>query len=132
MAIVMTVIGGTGFAGAHIVEAAAVAGLAVRSVSRRESAMQIAGVDYEIGSITDPAARARALNGADVVIVAVSPRGEMAGQVRPAIAALAAEAAAAGVRLGVIGGAGSLRVAEDGPLLIDSGSRRRSSPRPPR
>lgn len=121
MAIAMTVIGGTGFAGRHIVEAAAVAGLNVRSISRREAAMQIANVDYETGSITDPAARARALDGSDVVIVAISPRGDMAGQVRPAIAALAAEAAEAGVRLGVIGGAGSLYVAEGGPLVIDAG-----------
>lgn len=121
MATQVAVIGGTGFAGAHIVEAAAVAGLDVTSFSRGESAMQIANVAYETGSIADPVTRARALDGADVVIVAISPRGDMAGQVRPVIAAMAADAEAAGVRLGVIGGAGSLHVSEGGPLLVDSG-----------
>ncbi|GAC56638.1 hypothetical protein GOHSU_12_00280 [Gordonia hirsuta DSM 44140 = NBRC 16056] len=119
MATEVTVIGGTGFAGAHIVEAAAVAGLDVRSFSRHEAPMQIANVDYRRGSVLEADTRARALDGADVVIVAISPRGDMAGRVRPAIAALAAEAAHAGVRLGVIGGAGSLHVSEGGPLLID-------------
>ncbi|PRI11981.1 NAD(P)-dependent oxidoreductase [Leucobacter massiliensis] len=116
----VTVIGGSGYAGSHIVEAAAVRGLPVTSVSRGEAAQQIAGVRYVRGSITEAADRAAALQGADVVVVAVSPRGEMAGEVRPAIAALAREAEAAGVRLGVIGGAGSLLVADGGPKVMDT------------
>lgn len=115
----VTVIGGSGYAGAHIVEAAAVRGLAVRSMSRGETAEQISGVDYLRGSITEAADRARALEGADVVVVAVSPRGDMAGRVRPAIAELAAEAASAGVRLGVVGGAGSLLQREGGDLVMN-------------
>lgn len=115
----VTVIGGSGYAGSHIVEAAAVRGLEVTSVTRTESAEQIAGVTYALGSILDAEARARALADADVVVVAVSPRGSMVGEVRPAIAALAAEARDAGVRLGVIGGAGSLQSVEGGPLLSD-------------
>lgn len=115
----LTVIGGSGYAGSHIVEAAAVRGLEVTSFSRGEVAEQVAGVDYRRGSLTDAADRARALDGAEVVIVAASPRGDMAGRLRPAIAELAKEAAAAGVRLGVIGGAGSLQQSEGGPLVID-------------
>ncbi|MBN9613843.1 MAG: NAD(P)H-binding protein [Actinobacteria bacterium] len=116
----VTVIGGSGYAGSHIVEAAAVRGLEVTSMSRGEAAEQVAGVSYVTGSILDAADRAKALDGADVVVVAVSPRGVMAGQVRPAVAALAAQAADAGVRLGVIGGAGSLQAVEDGPRLADT------------
>lgn len=116
---VLTVIGGSGYAGSHIAEAAAVRGLAVRSVSRSETAEQIAGVGYETGSILESADRARALDGSDVVIVAVSPRGNMAGKVRGAVAELAADAAAKGVRLGVIGGAGSLLASEGGERLAD-------------
>lgn len=115
----VTVIGGSGYAGSHIVEAAAVRGLEVTSVSRGEVAEQVAGVNYAQGSITEAADRAAALDGADVVIVAVSPRADMAGRTRPAIAELAAEAAEAGVRLGVIGGAGSLLQSEGGPLVVD-------------
>lgn len=115
----VTVIGGSGYAGSHIVEAAAVRGLEVTSMSRGEVAEQIGGVRYVKGSITEAADRARALDGADVVVVAVSPRGDMPGRVRPAIAELAAEAAEAGVRLGVIGGAGSLLQSEGGDLVMD-------------
>ncbi|WP_449283313.1 NAD(P)-dependent oxidoreductase [Leucobacter sp.] len=115
----VTVIGGSGYAGSHIVEAAAVRGLEVTSMSRGEVPEQIAGVRYVKGSITEPADRAAALEGADVVIVAVSPRGDMAGRTRPAIADLAAEAAQAGVRLGVIGGAGSLLQSEGGARVMD-------------
>lgn len=116
----VTVIGGSGYAGSHIVEAASVRGLDVTCVTRSEAAEQFAQVTYHLGSVLDADDRARALDGADAVIVAVSPRGDMAGQVRPAIAALAADAAAAGVRLGVIGGAGSLESEPNGPLLVDS------------
>lgn len=116
----VTVFGGSGFAGSHIVESAAVRGLEVTSFTRSEVAEQIAGVTYQRGSLTDAGDRARALAGAETVIVAASPRGEMAGKLRPAIAELAKEAAAAGVRLGVVGGAGSLQQYEGGPLVIDS------------
>lgn len=115
----VVVFGGSGYAGGHIVEAAAVRGLDVQSVTRKESAAQIAGAKYVLGSLLDAADRARALEGAEVVIVAVSPRGDMAGKVREGVAALAAEAGAAGVRLGVIGGAGSLHTTEGGPRRME-------------
>jgi putative NADH-flavin reductase len=44
----------------------------------------------------------------------------MAGSVRDGIAALGADAEQAGVRVGVIGGAGSLHVADGGPRLLDT------------
>lgn len=116
----VAVFGGSGFAGKHIVEAAAVRGLEVTSLTRGEVAEQIAGVTYLRGSLTDAASRAQALADADVVVVAVSPRGDMAGNTRAAITALAADAEAAGVRLGVVGGAGSLLVSEGGPRLVDT------------
>lgn len=115
----VTIIGGSGYAGAHIAEAAAVRDLHVTSVSRGEAAQQIAGVTYTRGSLLDPADRARLLANADVVVVAASPRGDMAGALRPAIAQLAAEADAAGVRLGVIGGAGSLLQSPGGDFVMN-------------
>lgn len=116
----VSVIGGSGYAGSHIVAAAAKQGLDIRSFSRGEVAEPLAGVRYETGSIAESADRARMLEGADVVVVAVAPRGNMQGRVRPLIAELAAEAAAAGVRLGVIGGAGSLLNVEGGIPLVDT------------
>lgn len=117
----VTVIGAGGYAGSHIAEAAVQRGFEVRGVNRSEVAMQIAGVSYEQGSILSQADREKAVNGSDVVVVAVSPRGNMLGQARPAIKELATLAGKAGVRLGVIGGAGSLHVSEGGPLVVESG-----------
>lgn len=117
----VVIVGVSGYAGAHIAEAAAQRGLDVVGFSRSEVAMQLAGVRYEQGSLRSAADRTRMLDGSDVVVVAVSPRGDMGGQTRAAIAELAREADARGVRLGVIGGAGSLHVSEGGPLVIDSG-----------
>ncbi|WP_402463566.1 NAD(P)-dependent oxidoreductase [Isoptericola aurantiacus] len=116
----ITVIGGTGYAGGHIVREAARRGHDVTSVSRSLPAEQAEGVRYTTGSVLDDATRASALQDADVVVATVSPRGDMAGQVRPAYAELAAEAHERDVRLAVVGGAGSLRVVPDGPLLVDT------------
>lgn len=117
----ISVFGASGYAGSHIIEAAAVRGLAVRAFSRGEVAEQVNDVAYVRGDLLSQPDRANAMTGVDTVIVAVSPRGDMLGQVRAAVAALAREADAAGVRLGVIGGAGSLHVAENGPLVVDEG-----------
>lgn len=118
----VTIVGGSGYAGAHIAEAAAVRGFAVTSVTRGEVAQQLAGVTYTRGSILDPADRARWIAGSDVIVVAISPRGDMSGETRRAIAELATEVAdapAPGVRLGVVGGAGSLLQSPGGPRVMD-------------
>jgi putative NADH-flavin reductase len=116
----ISVFGGTGYAGGHVVAEAARRGHAVTSVSRHVPQQRIDGVDYVEGSLLDADTRARALAAADVVVVTVAPRGDMAGSVHPGIAALAADAERAGVRIGVIGGAGSLQVTEGGPRLFDT------------
>lgn len=116
----IVIIGGTGYSGSHILRAAVERGHEVVSLSRALPQEPVDGASYEIGSIADAADRARALRDADAVVVAISPRGDMMGRVRPAIAALAADAAEAGVRIGVIGGAGSALVAEGGPQLKDT------------
>jgi putative NADH-flavin reductase len=116
----ISVFGGTGYTGGNIVAEAVKRGHTVTSVSRSLPEQRVDGVDYLTGSLLDPDTRAKALANADVVVVAVAPRGDMAGQVHPGITALAAEAERAGVRIGVIGGAGSLHVAEGGPRLFDT------------
>jgi putative NADH-flavin reductase len=116
----ISVFGGTGYAGSNIVAEAVKRGHTMTSVSRSLPEQRVDGVDYVTGSLLDPDTRAKALANADVVVVAVAPRGDMAGQVHPGITALAAEAERAGVRIGVIGGAGSLHVAEGGPRLFDT------------
>ncbi|MEH0108817.1 NAD(P)H-binding protein [Tersicoccus sp. MR15.9] len=115
----ITVIGGTGYAGAHLVAEAARRGHTVTSISRTVPDEQLDGVTYRAGSITDDAVAAAAVD-ADTVLVTVSPRGAMAGQVAPAAENVARHAQQHGTRFGIIGGAGSLRVAPDGPLLMDT------------
>lgn len=117
----IAVFGGTGFAGGHIVENAVGRGHEVISYSRSVPATTIEGVDYRTGSIADADTVKQAVADADVVISAVAPRGDMEGAVAPAIARLAEAARAAGTRIGVIGGAGSLHVSEGGPRVLDSG-----------
>lgn len=115
----IVVIGGTGFTGTNIVREATARGHEVTSVSRSEPTEPVDGVAYTTGSVLDDADLARALDGADVVVATVSPRGDMEGRVRPAYARLADLAAEHGVRLAVVGGAGSLLSAPGGPLVLE-------------
>jgi len=114
------VIGGTGYAGSNILAEAVERGHAVASISRSRPTHPINGVEYLEGSILDADTRSTALANADVVVVAVAPRGDMAGHVRDGIKAFASDAEQTQVRLGIIGGAGSLQVAEGGPQLFDT------------
>ncbi|GMA32909.1 NAD(P)-dependent oxidoreductase [Litorihabitans aurantiacus] len=114
----ISVLGGTGYAGGHVVAEAARRGHQVTSYSRHAPAAPVDGVTYATLSALDPAFVPTALADADVVLSSLAPRGELEGRVRSVVAALAAAAPEAGVRLGVIGGAGSLQVAPDGPLLV--------------
>lgn len=117
----ISVFGGTGYAGEHIVRAALDQGHDVTVVSRNSPERPVEGARYVTGNILDAAVRERAINGSDVVVLTVAPRGDMAGEVRPAYARFAQEAAGR-VRLGVVGGAGSLRTSDDGPRLVDTGA----------
>lgn len=114
----IAVIGGTGYAGKHIVEEAQRRGNTVLSIQRSIPADRVEGVSYLEGTLLDVPGLIAELDGVDAVVIAASPRGDMAGQLRPAIAAFSA-ALPAGVRLGVVGGAGGSLVAPGGARLID-------------
>lgn len=116
----LAVIGGTGYAGAHIIAAAKDKGVDVVSYARTPADAPIEGVEYREGDFTDAAVAERIVADADVVLVTVAPRGDMAGRVESGIAQIAAIASEGGTRLGVVGGAGSLFVAEGGPRVMDT------------
>ncbi|KQM38498.1 hypothetical protein SAMN04487788_2933 [Microbacterium testaceum StLB037] len=115
----IAVIGGTGYAGSHIVTEAVRRGHTVVSVARSVPAERIEGATYVEGTVLDVPGLVAELEGVDVVVSAVAPRGDMEGKLRPAIAELVA-ALPDGVRIGVVGGAGGSLVAEGGPRLVDT------------
>jgi uncharacterized protein len=115
----IAVIGGTGYAGRNIVAEAVDRGHTVVSVQRSTPVERVAGATYVEGTLLDVPGLVSELQGVDVVVVAAAPRGDMLGQVRPAVAQLHAELPES-VRIGVVGGAGGSLVAPGGPKLIDT------------
>jgi uncharacterized protein len=115
----ITVLGATGFAGSHITRAAAARGHDVTGLSRHRPADPIDGVKYLSGSVTDPDALDSAIQAAEVVVAALSPRGDLSGSLLQTIQSLAAHTVQAGARLIVVGGAGALRVAPGGPRVAE-------------
>src|SRR4051812_2380530 len=115
----ITVLGGTGYGGGAVVAEAARRGHTVTSYSRRPPEQPVEGVTYVTASLLDPDVLARSVRDTDVVFEALSPRGDMQGEVEGVVEQLIRLADAAGVRLGVLGGASSLLVSEGGPRLFD-------------
>lgn len=115
----ITVLGGTGYAGAAIVAEAAKRGHRVTAVNRSAVDAPVPGVEYVTGSALEGAVLDQVLPGRDAVVVALSPRGDMAGKVEPVVEDLIARLAGTGTRLGYIGGASSLLVEEGGPRVWD-------------
>ncbi|AQP46838.1 NAD-dependent epimerase [Tessaracoccus aquimaris] len=116
----ITVLGGTGYAGSNIAREAASRGHDVTVVARHVPRESLAGVRYVTGDVADEATLASAVDGADVVVEALAPRGPLAGELRGVVRRLAEVAQRAGKRLGVVGGAGSLLVAPEGPALSET------------
>lgn len=115
------IIGVTGYSGGNIAREAVSRGHRVIGLSRHAPAEPVAGVEYRTGSMDDRAVTGPLFADADVVVIAVhgtTPDG--AAFVPPLVPGLIELAAEHGTRLGVVGGAGSLLVAEGGPRLLDA------------
>jgi hypothetical protein len=107
----ITVLGGTGYAGSAIVAEAAARGHEVTSLSRSLPSQPIPGVRYVQGDVADVEALARVIEGTEVVVSALAPRGPLAAPFREVSRAVARLTAAAGARLYLVGGFSSLRPA---------------------
>lgn len=116
----ITVLGGTGYAGSHIVREGVARGHEMLAVSRTAPESPLDGVSYVSGDVLDQDFLNDLAAKSEVLVMALSPRGDMQGKVVAAAEGLITAAAEAGVRLGAIGGAGALKVSEDGPRLIDT------------
>lgn len=117
----IVVLGGTGYAGRHIVAEAVNRGHAVIAVSRTEPSDPVAGAAYVQRSALDLDEVAEIFEGADAVVWALSARGDMEDKALDALQNVAARIAGTETRLGVIGGAGGSLVAPGGPRLFDQG-----------
>ncbi|KQZ22671.1 NAD(P)-dependent oxidoreductase [Microbacterium sp. Root553] len=115
----IVVLGGTGYAGRHIVAEAVSRGHEVIAISRSTPSDAVEGASYVQGSALETGALASAVDGADAVVSALSPRGDMTDRVLDALRVVIAELDGARTRLGVVGGAGGSLVAPGGPRLFD-------------
>ncbi|MBD3925381.1 NAD(P)H-binding protein [Nocardioides cavernae] len=115
----ITVLGGNGYVGAAVVAEARKRGHDVTAVSRTAPSSPVAGADYVEGSVLDADVLEGTTAGSDVVLVALSPRGDMAGKVEGVVEELIARLAGTPTRLGYVGGASSLLAEEGGPRLWD-------------
>ena len=121
----IAIFGGTGYAGSAIRDEALKRGHRVISVTRKLPDGSAAGPDLEFrqGTVHDAALVDQVAAEADVIVVSIrfAPGGSGDGvKLIDAFPALTRAAAAHGTRLGVVGGAASLLVAEGGPRLIDT------------
>lgn len=115
----IVVIGGTGYAGSAIVAEAASRGHQVTAFSRSAPTDPVEGVEYVQGDVLDEGAAASAIAGADVVVAALAPRGELAASFREVNRRIAALADAEKARLFVVGGFSSLRPAPGAPRFVE-------------
>ena len=108
----ITVIGGTGYAGSAIAAQAAGRGHQVTALSRSAPDVPIPTVTYVQGDVTDEATLAEVIDGSEVVVGALAPRGGLTPTgFRDVYRTIARLADTAGTALFVVGGYSSLRPA---------------------
>ncbi|SDR95705.1 NAD(P)-dependent oxidoreductase [Agrococcus carbonis] len=115
----ITVLGATGFAGGNIAQEAAARGHELTLVSRSTPGATPDGARVLQGSVLDGDVVAQAIDGADVVVGALSPRGDMEGKVADAYADIAGRLAGTPTRFIIVGGFGSLKD-EQGERIVNT------------
>jgi len=117
----ITVMGGTGYAGEAIVREAISRGHVVASFSRSLPQAPVTGVQYSMGNALVTADLTKSSQNSEVIVAALSPRGELHGNIGTIYAELATIANETGARFMVVGGFSTLRSATDKPSFIDAG-----------
>ncbi|MCJ1715355.1 NAD(P)-dependent oxidoreductase [Curtobacterium sp. VKM Ac-2922] len=117
----IVVFGGTGYAGSAITHEALSRGHQVVAVARDTSKLDPAdNLTLAQGDAFDAAFVAQVTKDADVVVVSLHAVQADGSELKDKFQHFVDAAAAAGARLGIVGGAGSLLVAEGGPALFDT------------
>jgi uncharacterized protein len=112
----IVVFGGNGYAGEHIVREAVIRDHDVICVSRSVPTTNVPGATYITGSIYDAGLLAQLAQQADVFISAV-PSKSGDNRLPDGLNAIISACVAHETRFGVVGGAGSLLVEDEGPEL---------------
>lgn len=117
----ITVFGASGDAGSRVVAEALGRGHRVRAVARTAERLRELPAQVEVwtGNAADPADVEKAAAGSDVVVSATRPAPGREHELAEVAAALLEGLADSGIRLLVIGGAGSLTVAGTGKTLTE-------------
>jgi putative NADH-flavin reductase len=117
----VVVFGATGYAGSRIVTELLTTGHEVVAVARSaDSLKNREGLSVVKGSVTDAAVVERAVEGADAIVSAL-PAVTDEITLASALGTVLAAAARVGARVGVVGGATTLRVSEGGPKVAEVG-----------
>jgi putative NADH-flavin reductase len=112
--------GTTGFVGGAIARELIARGHEVVGVARAVSTAAPDGVTVVEGSIHDRDFVRGVADGADAIAVAIPARAIDGKALQDAVPMLLDVAADRGLRLGIVGGAGGLKVAPGGPRLVDT------------
>jgi len=116
----IAIFGGTGYAGGAIRDEALRRGHTVISVSRQEAELAgRPGLISRAGNLHDPALVDHMAAEADVLVVAIRAAAQDGVRLAGVVGSLAKAATEHSSRLGFVGGAGSLHVAEGGPRVVD-------------
>jgi len=116
----VAIIGVTGYAGGHIADEALRRGHDVIGVSRSGNSKTHTGLTYRTGSLADKELINDLAAQASVLVIAVHAVEADQPVLLPYVPLLLDASSEHDCRLGIVGGAGSLRVSPDGPRLVDT------------
>ena len=113
----IVIFGATGYTGGNIAREAIARGHEVVGAARNIEGKTLEGATLITADYSNPDQFLEAIHGANVVVLAGH---HSKPKLAPMISGIAKAATAEGVRLAVVGGAGSLLVTEGGPRLFDT------------
>lgn len=118
----LLILGGSGHTGSFLATEAVRRGYTVVSASRNAPAEPVPEVTYRNGNLLEAGFREEITTGADVIVSALSPRSDLAGNMVRVLADIADRAAASSAVLAVVGTFTDLRASKDSPRFLDAGS----------
>ncbi len=114
----IAVFGATGYTGGNIATEASARGHRVVAIARNTDPLASrSDLDVRPGTLFDENFVRDVATGADVLVVALQAHGTGLAEYIPALGRIVSEN---GARLGLVGGAGNLRVTQDGPRVLDT------------